>query len=254
MPKININRAQKRWLLRVALPSAIFAIITILVFIAINYQTSPVYHNQADYLISGDKAWVGGREWLVYNPETSETLGSSTTAGAFTVSDYGPTANFALTHPDWNIRFLVNNSSATQCQTTDLEKDLKDCAASKTTELKLDRKLDTYLKNLVGALVNSQWDKVSPLTDISSDTPLSTQLSEWTDGLSEKNFSVVAADTYVTVNDDGYLAGGAFKAMLVWQLKNSETGGIRILDSELTIQPNENSFKWNFSPSELPKI
>lgn len=248
------QKARKTWLLRVIVPSVVFAVAVIWAFVAINYQAAPKYHNQADYRISGDTAWVGNREWQVYNPDTNETLAGSTTTGAFTVTDYGSTANFAITHPDWFTRFLVTNSTAGKCQTTNFDKNLKDCASGKTTELKLDHDLDIYLQGLSGYLVHHQWDKVSPLTEAKGDTPLSTELSGWTDQLAERDFTTTGADVYINITDKDYLAGKSFKATVVWQLTNSKTGGVRVVNTDLTIRPDGDGFKWVFDSKQLPKV
>lgn len=246
--------ARKNWLLHVIVPSVVFAIAVIWVFIAINYQAAPSYHNQADYRITGDTARVGGREWQVYNPDTNEMLAGSNTVGAFTVTDYGSTANFAITHPDWHVRFLVTNTEARKCQTTDFDKDLKDCASEKTTELKLDHELDVYLKSLSSHLINQQWDRVSPLANTDDKTPLSTQLSDWTKQLAERDFKATGADVYVNITDKDYLDGKAFKATFIWQLTNSKTGGVRIINTDLTLQSTEDNFKWEFGTNQLPKV
>ena len=245
---------RKNWLIRVVLPSVIFAVAVIWAFIAINYQAAPNYHNQADYLITGDTAWAGNREWQVYNPDTNETLATSTVKGAFTVIDYGSTANFAITHPDWFTRFLITNTEAKNCQTTDFDKDLKKCASDKTTELKPDHNLDTHLYSLSNHLVNHQWDRVSPLAEAKGDTPLSTQLSDWTNKLAERDFTTTGADVYMNITDKDYLAGKPFKTTFIWQLTNSETGGVRIINSELTIRKDGDNFKWEFDANQLPKV
>lgn len=252
--KTDKKTVRKNWLIRVVLPSVIFAIIVIWAFIAINYQAAPNYHNQADYRITGDTAWVGNREWQVYNPDTNETLASSNIKGVFTVMDYGSTANFVITHPDWFTRFLVTNTEAKNCQTTDFDKDLKKCANNKTTELKLDHNLDIYLQSLSSHLVNHQWDRVSPLAENKDDTPLSTQLADWTDKLAERDFTTTGADVYVNITDKDYLAGKPFKATFIWQLINSETGGVRVINSEPVIYKDGDSFKWEFDAKQLPKV
>ena len=213
-----------------------------------------MYHNQAEYRLTGDTAWVKNREWLVYNPETNETLDTSNVDGVFSVADYSSLSKFALTHPDWKMRFLVKNDSASGCQTADFKKDLKGCAGEKLTELKLDHALEDYLREFSASLTGQQWDKVAPLTDNTTDTPLSTQLSDWTTRLADRKFTVMSADAYVTVNDKDYLAGKPFKVIFVWQLKNTETGGVRVVDTELTIKPHEDSFRWKYNIGELPQI
>jgi hypothetical protein len=250
MKKQTRDNKRKLWIFRVLVPSVIIAIITITAFLFIEYYTAPTYYNASTYLLTGDTSWVKNREWLVYNPATNETLGTSRTNGEIDLTDYPSESKFAITHPDWKLKFIAKNLQAEKCQTTDSKKDEIACARTNTTELKLDRKLNNRLDDLLKYLTNRQWDKLSDMTNSSGTPALSEQLEQWSAALIANDEKVQSVDVYLDFSDQPE-DGNTINLFAVFQLQNTKTGGVKLQNRTLTLAAD--TYKWNFSPDALPK-
>jgi hypothetical protein len=250
----SLLKKHKVWLLRVALPAVIVGVVVVVVNLLINGHFLSNYHNEAKYQIGGEVAWVGGREWAIYDPESNATLGASNTDGEFTVTDLAATSKIAIYHPDWTVRFLVLNSAAAKCQTTDFKKNLDDCAAKNETELVLNHKLDKFMQEWSNNVINRKWDKMSATTDYDDDEmTLGETLNAWSEGLIEKNYAVKQADVYIDLTAEKTDASEV-AAFVVWQLVNSETGGTKIISTDVNLTVSGGEYRWKFNQAALPRI
>jgi hypothetical protein len=252
MNKQDTAKKLKPWLLKVALPVAIVAIAVIIGNLILNGYFLSNYHNEAKYQITGLAAWVGNREWTLYDPETNAILGVSKTDGEATITDLAATSKFALMHPDWTVRFLVLNTQAEKCQTTDFKKNLADCAEKNITNIKLDHDLNNFLRDWSKALINRQWDKLSASTEYTGSTTLSEELEQWSEGLIAAKYNPETADIYIDIDPTN--PADTSKVFVVWQLVNTDTGGTKIISTDMGLIATDGKYGWQFNKAALPRI